>query len=218
MRGFPNHHVPPLRVPNTRLTLIFYNRSWGRFFGLWTEFGASPERYLYTEKQVHPSEKQYPLRPELAESTLLLWSATKDDVYRHAGQKMASDLVKHAKVKFGFASLKDVRALSRKKGATLENNMPSYFLAETCKYLYLLFHDPNGFLGGTRNVVFTTEGHPVPVWGRRETEGETFSGKNDENEKKKKRLRERFSTCWNTQKRCGVKTENPSERKPPPSS
>ena len=39
--------------------------------------------------------------------------------------------------------------------------MPSFFLAETCKYLYLLF-DGSNFVH-TRNVVFSTEGHPFPL-------------------------------------------------------
>ena len=38
--------------------------------------------------------------------------------------------------------------------------MHSFFLAETCKYLYLLFNDT--MLRG-RNYVFTTEGHLFPV-------------------------------------------------------
>ena len=43
---------------------------------------------------------------------------------------------------------------------TTEDHQPSFFLAETVKYLYLLFDDPGGFLSGARDVVFTTEGHP----------------------------------------------------------
>ncbi|KAJ6687837.1 ER DEGRADATION-ENHANCING ALPHA-MANNOSIDASE-LIKE PROTEIN 2 [Salix koriyanagi] len=38
--------------------------------------------------------------------------------------------------------------------------MHSFFLAETCKYLYLLFDD--SFLVDW-NHIFTTEGHPLPV-------------------------------------------------------
>ena len=38
--------------------------------------------------------------------------------------------------------------------------MHSFFLAETCKYLYLLYNDT--MLRG-RNYVFTTEGHLFPV-------------------------------------------------------
>ncbi|RLN99257.1 hypothetical protein DYB28_013012, partial [Aphanomyces astaci] len=44
---------------------------------------------------------------------------------------------------------------------TVEDTMPSYFLSETCKYLYLLFDETN-FLRKA-NYVFTTEAHPFPV-------------------------------------------------------
>ena len=143
-------------------------KSWANFFSLWQKFGASPERYMYKDNNVHPSEKQYPLRPELIESTAMLWSASGDEKYRRAGLKLANDLRDNCEVKHGYASVKDVRSLVPKKGKKkspiLENHMPSFFLAETCKYLYLLFDDPRGFLGSTKNIVFSTEGHPLPVW------------------------------------------------------
>jgi hypothetical protein len=44
--------------------------------------------------------------------------------------------------------------------------MPSYFLAETLKYLYLLFDGPGHWVHGSEPAfVFTTEGHPLPVLG-----------------------------------------------------
>jgi len=46
------------------------NISHRAFFSVWDRFGLLPERYLYKSEQVHPTMKYYPLRPELAESTL----------------------------------------------------------------------------------------------------------------------------------------------------
>lgn len=132
--------------------------TWSRFFALWRRFGAQPERFLYADGTVHPSERQYPLRPELVESTALLFAATKDDAFRHAGARIARDLVKNHEVPGGYAAMRDVRL------KTTEDHQPSFFLAETVKYLYLLFDDPGGFLSGARDVVFTTEGHPLPVF------------------------------------------------------
>ena len=40
--------------------------------------------------------------------------------------------------------------------------MPSYFLAETSKYFYLLFDEGNEYMAN-RNVIFSTEGHPFPI-------------------------------------------------------
>ncbi|GJU72941.1 alpha-mannosidase I MNS5 [Tanacetum coccineum] len=48
------------------------------FFYVWKKFGVLPERYLLDHQMVHPTEKYYPLRPELAESTYYLYQATKE--------------------------------------------------------------------------------------------------------------------------------------------
>ena len=39
--------------------------------------------------------------------------------------------------------------------------MPSFFLSETLKYLYLLFDEEN--FVHREPFIFTTEGHPIPV-------------------------------------------------------
>lgn len=67
---------------------------------------------------------------------------------------MVNSLNQYTKVEGGFASVRDVTTMQ------LEDHQHSFFLAETCKYLYLLFDDQ--FLVN-QNYVFTTEGHPLPV-------------------------------------------------------
>ncbi|KAI3685178.1 hypothetical protein L6452_34414 [Arctium lappa] len=124
------------------------------FFHVWKKFGVLPERYLLEHQIVHPTEKYYPLRPELAESTYYLYQATKDPWYLEVGEAIVDSLNLHTKVDGGFASIKDVTTMQ------LEDHQHSFFLAETCKYLYLLFND-SALVG--RNYVFTTEGHPLPV-------------------------------------------------------
>ncbi|KAK1427776.1 hypothetical protein QVD17_16471 [Tagetes erecta] len=124
------------------------------FFHVWKKFGVLPERYLLDHQVVHPTEKYYPLRPELAESTYYLYQATKDPWYMEVGEAIVNSLNLHTKVEGGFASVKDVTTMQ------LEDHQHSFFLAETCKYLYLLFDD-SPLLG--RNYIFTTEGHPLPV-------------------------------------------------------
>lgn len=132
------------------------NSSHREFFKVWQIFGVLPERYLLDRQMLHPTEKYYPLRPELAESTFYLYQATKDPWYLEVGKSMAKALNMYTKVKGGFASVRDVTTME------LEDHQHSFFLAETCKYLYLLFDD--SFLVG-RNYIFTTEGHPLPVLG-----------------------------------------------------
>lgn len=44
--------------------------------------------------------------------------------------------------------------------------MESFFLSETCKYLYLLFDEENPVHKSGNKFMFTTEGHVVSVDGR----------------------------------------------------
>ncbi|RWW11041.1 hypothetical protein GW17_00025374 [Ensete ventricosum] len=53
------------------------NSSHREFFYVWDKFGVLPERYLLDHGMLHPTEKYYPLRPELAESTFYLYQATR---------------------------------------------------------------------------------------------------------------------------------------------
>ncbi|PON61061.1 Glycoside hydrolase [Parasponia andersonii] len=130
------------------------NASHREFFYVWEKFGVLPERYLLDHQILHPTEKYYPLRPELAESTFYLYQATKDPWYIEVGESIVNSLNSYTKVEGGFASIRDVTTMQ------LEDHQHSFFLAETCKYLFLLFDD--SFLVD-QNYIFTTEGHPLPV-------------------------------------------------------
>ncbi|KAG5229932.1 alpha-mannosidase MNS [Salix suchowensis] len=130
------------------------NTSHCEFVYVWKKFGVLPERYLLDHQMLHPTEKYYPLRPELAESTFYLYQATKDPWYMEVGETIVNSLNSYTKVEGGFASIRDVTTMQT------EDHMHSFFLAETCKYLYLLFDD--SFLVDW-NHIFTTEGHPLPV-------------------------------------------------------
>ncbi|KAL3512938.1 hypothetical protein ACH5RR_025655 [Cinchona calisaya] len=130
------------------------NMSHREFYYVWNKYGVLPERYLLDHQMLHPTEKYYPLRPELVESTFYLYQATKDPWYMEVGQSIMESLNLYTKVEGGFASIRDVTTME------LEDHQHSFFLSETCKYLYLLFDD--SFLVN-RNYIFTTEGHPLPV-------------------------------------------------------
>ncbi|KAL5183315.1 Alpha-mannosidase I MNS5 [Glycine soja] len=130
---------------------------WGCYCCQFISPGVFPcveELWSATREMLHPTEKYYPLRPELAESTFYLYQATKDPWYIEVGESIVNSLNLYTKVEGGFASIKDVTTMQ------LEDHQHSFFLAETCKYLYLLFDD--SFVH-ENNYVFTTEGHPLPV-------------------------------------------------------
>ena len=74
-----------------------------------------------------------PLRPEMAESTLALFRATGATRYLRAGADLLRALQKKSKVPCGYASVGDVST------GVLDDRMDSYFIAETLKYLFLLF-------------------------------------------------------------------------------
>lgn len=113
-----------------------------------------PEAFT-TDFQVHWG--QHPLRPEFVESTYFLHKATGDPYYLEAGRSILESLQKYARVPCGFAAVKDVRT------GTHEDRMDSFVLAETLKYLYLLFAFKEDILLDLDHFVFTTEAHLLPL-------------------------------------------------------
>ena len=95
----------------------------------------------------------YPLRPEIIESAYLLYRVTKDPQYLEMDRKFFEALSERCRTDAGTTVLEDV--VTGKQG----DLMPSYYLAETLKYLYLLF-DPDETLD-LDEIVFTTEAHPL---------------------------------------------------------
>ncbi|XKL61531.1 hypothetical protein PGB90_008588 [Kerria lacca] len=100
---------------------------------------------------------QHPLRPEFLESTYFLYRATGDHYYLHVGRTVLRSLQTYARVACGYASVKDLRT-----GAH-EDSMDSFVLAETFKYLYLLFAEPSEIPINLDDYVFTTEAHFLPL-------------------------------------------------------
>lgn len=104
----------------------------------WAEWSANANRA--------PDVNFYPLRPEFAESTYLLYMATHNAFYLHVGAQIigecccvadmtvcgADSLNTQARAECGFATIHDVHT------GALEDRMESFFLSETCKYLYLV--------------------------------------------------------------------------------
>uniref|UniRef100_W5LCT1 alpha-1,2-Mannosidase n=1 Tax=Astyanax mexicanus TaxID=7994 RepID=W5LCT1_ASTMX len=125
------------------------------YYAIWRRFGALPERYNWQLQA--PDVLFYPLRPELVESTYLLYQATKNPFYLHVGMDILQSLETNTKVKCGYATLHHVVDKSK------EDRMESFFLSETCKYLYLLFDEENPLHRSGSRYIFTTEGHVVPI-------------------------------------------------------
>ncbi|KAK1980230.1 family 47 glycosyl hydrolase [Colletotrichum cereale] len=97
-------------------------------------------------------------RPETVESLFMMYRITGNTMYREWGWKIFQSFQKHTLVHDGegYTSLNDVRTVP----PATRDNMESFWLAETLKYLYLLF-SPTDYMPLTE-VVFNTEAHPFP--------------------------------------------------------
>ncbi|KAF8889335.1 glycoside hydrolase [Infundibulicybe gibba] len=100
----------------------------------------------------------YLLRPETVESFYILWRTTGEERWREYGWAVFQSIEKHARTKYGYASIYDVYESEPQP----LDEMPSYFLAETLKYLYLLFTDED--ILPLDKWVFNTEAHPFPIF------------------------------------------------------
>jgi len=120
-------------------------------YKMWLQNGVEPELIDYRAmKVIAPG---YPLRPEIIESAYYLYRYTRDPKYLNMGDTFFKGLLANCRADAGFTVLKDVRTNER------GDLMPSYFLAETLKYLYLLFA-PESTLD-FKQVIFNTEAHPL---------------------------------------------------------
>ncbi|XP_017777987.1 PREDICTED: ER degradation-enhancing alpha-mannosidase-like protein 3 [Nicrophorus vespilloides] len=113
-----------------------------------------PEAFT-TDFQVHWGN--HPLRPEFLESTYFLYGATNDPHYLEVGKNVLKSLQKYARVPCGYAAVNDVRTGKK------EDRMDSFVLAETFKYLYLLFSDADDLILNMDEFIFTTEAHLLPL-------------------------------------------------------
>lgn len=153
----------------------YAKRSFANYYSLWEYYGFVPEFMNIQKLEALKGKEGYPLRPELIESAYYLFQATRDPFYLSVGRQVIKSLESSAKVDFGYAHV------HRVSDHALEDQMESFFLAETIKYLYLLY-DVDNFINsegtnphvvhlndGTECVinsagyVFNTEAHPVDL-------------------------------------------------------
>lgn len=140
---------------------------------VWKQYGFLPEMFNIPNGEASTNRESYPLRPELIESVMYLYRATGDPYLLEVGEDILTSIDYSAKTNCGYASIKNV------KDHRKQDNMESFFLAETTKYLYLLF-DPDNFLNSdgsygtvieTKNgeciiessFIFNTEAHPIDL-------------------------------------------------------
>jgi hypothetical protein len=117
---------------------------------LWTTNNLVPMVYdAERDSVINPS---YILNPEVIESAWYLYVYTADEAYREKGAAFWSSLKEHTRTETAFTALNNVQT-----GERLDE-LPSFFFAETMKYLYLLFMEKPAYT--PMDVVLSTEAHP----------------------------------------------------------
>jgi ER degradation enhancer, mannosidase alpha-like 2 len=120
-------------------------------YKMWTSFGIEPEEMNYMTMKI--TYNGYALRPEIIESAYYLYHFTHEPRYRAMGRTFYDSLTQYCRTDVAYAALSDVEKKTKK------DEMESFFLAETMKYLYLLYAPPDTI--DLKKSVFNTEAHPI---------------------------------------------------------
>lgn len=87
------------------------------------------------------SDARYFLRPEVIESYYYAFRITGDDKYREWAWSAYKGLKRFCRSKYGYGEIQDVTMADG--GGEIVDSSESFFMAETLKYLFLIFDDPN---------------------------------------------------------------------------
>lgn len=98
----------------------------------------------------------YFLRPEISESLYVMHQLSGNETYREMAWELFQGIERNCKAGVAFGVYPDVR----EAGLEPEDCMESFFLAETLKYLYLIFSDQQEVT--LESHVYNTEAHPIP--------------------------------------------------------
>ncbi|AAZ13057.1 mannosyl-oligosaccharide 1,2-alpha-mannosidase IB, putative [Trypanosoma brucei brucei TREU927] len=145
-------------------------------------FGVLPEIFSLESGEPSWRSHDYIGRPEHIESLYMLYRATRDPTYLLMGKELALAINLRMRTPYGFSSVSDVRYPHH--DGVHRDSMESFMIAETLKYLYLLFDECNavhvqGRMGGRASPhcvmdsgsgssvshvgwVFNTEAHLFP--------------------------------------------------------
>ncbi|KAL4233112.1 hypothetical protein ACF0H5_007797 [Mactra antiquata] len=125
-------------------------------------------------KSIRQNEKYYILRPEVVETHFYMWRLTKEQKYRDWAWEAVQALEKNCRTDGGYSGIRDVYQVNPQQ----DDVQQSFFLAETLKYLYLIFSEDD--LMPIDKWVFNSEAHAFPV-------GASFSEKDSLNTNKERK-------------------------------
>jgi len=117
---------------------------------LWDKYGLEPMVYDY--KAGEPNYPVYDLNPEIIESAYYLYHITGNPLYLDRNEQYWSDIKEYCRTDVAFTSIENVETMEKR------DYMPTFFFAETLKYLFLTFsHHENEFFFDEH--IFNTEAH-----------------------------------------------------------
>jgi mannosyl-oligosaccharide alpha-1,2-mannosidase len=99
-------------------------------------------------------DRRFLLRPEAIESIFVLYRITGDEGLRDAAWNMFENIQAVARTDIAYAAIEDVTDTNTTKA----NSMESFWMAETLKYFYLLYSEPD--VVDLDVFVLNTEAHP----------------------------------------------------------
>ena len=127
--------------------------------------GIAPDTLSFTGRgdgKASANGEKSLIRPESIESWFYLWRLTGDEKYREWAWDYAKGIEKWAKSDVGYSGLKNVNFVDEnEKLGNMDGEQHTFILAETFKYLYLIFSDDD--LIDLTEWVFNTEAHPLKV-------------------------------------------------------
>lgn len=116
---------------------------------------AGENYYFHPGQDMNVGTSWNILRPETVESLMYLWRLTGNKTYQDWGWDIFQAFEKNSRIESGYVGLRDVNSGEK------DDKMQSFFLAETLKYLYLLFSPPSVI--SFDEWVFNTEAHPLRI-------------------------------------------------------
>lgn len=95
-----------------------------------------------------------PSRPEAIESVWYMYRITGDPIWQEKGWKMWQAIIKATRTEYGASAVENVLSTTPKP----VDEMESFWVAETLKYFYLLYSEPDVI--SLDDWVLNTEAHP----------------------------------------------------------
>jgi len=120
-----------------------------------TATGLAPDHVSFNthnDRDYVVRDPKYMLRPETVESLFYLYKYTGSEWYRRMAWKIFLNIEQYCKTEAAFSGIRDVTSTQPQHDASMQ----SFFLAETLKYLYLIFVPD---VIDLQKTVFTTEAH-----------------------------------------------------------